>query len=238
MDRRAFLETGGYAALAAGLGHAACTPARAMSRLDRIGVQLYTVRGEMAKNVEGTLDRVAEIGYQEVEFVGYFDRSPEQIRDALLASGLDAPAAHIPLESLDDGWERQLEVAEIAGHRYLVVAWIPPAQRKGVDAYKRFAGLFNRAGEQARTQGITFAFPLNGGDVGFELGDSAFQRKYLLSVVMELPVKLIGIKPILIDHAEDSFAGPSLCLHLFLGFLDTARQLFQPFFLPSSIEQG
>ena len=83
MDRRRFLETGGFAALASsGFGQLSCARAGATGRLDQIGVQLYTVRDAMAGNVEETLDRVAAIGYGEVEFAGYFERTPEQIRDA------------------------------------------------------------------------------------------------------------------------------------------------------------
>ncbi len=158
MDRRAFVEAGGYAALAAGLGQAACAPANAAGRLDRIGAQLYTVRREMAESVEATLDQVAEIGYREVEFAGYFGRSPEQIRDALGASGLDAPSTHVPLGSLGDGWERQLDAALVMGHRYVVVAWIAAEQRHRIDDYRRYADQFNRAGERARERGLRFAY--------------------------------------------------------------------------------
>lgn len=158
MDRRTFLETSGVAAMAASLGPMACRQASAGRRLDRIGVQLYTVRGEMEKNLEGTLDRVAEIGYDEVEFAGYFGRSAEQIRDALQASGLTAPSAHVPVGSLGDGWEAQLDAATIAGHRFVVVAWIPPGQRQRIDDYKRYAEQFNRAGERARERNLTFAY--------------------------------------------------------------------------------
>ncbi len=159
MDRRRFLETGGFAALASsGFGQLACARAGATGRLDQIGVQLYTVRDAMAGNVEETLDRVAAIGYGEVEFAGYFERTPEQIRDALRASGLAAPASHVPVETLDADWDAQLEAAETMGHRYLVVAWLAPEQRSTIDDYRRFAELFNQAGERAQAAGIGFAY--------------------------------------------------------------------------------
>ena len=67
-------------------------------RIQKIGLQLYTVRKEMEKDVEGTLAKVAAIGYKEVEFAGYFNRTPGQIKTILKTNGLAAPSAHtVPL---------------------------------------------------------------------------------------------------------------------------------------------
>ena len=46
-------------------------------------MQLYTVRDAMAKDFDGTLAKVAELGYKEVEFAGYFDKSPQDVKAAL-----------------------------------------------------------------------------------------------------------------------------------------------------------
>src|SRR5437870_5324330 len=52
-------------------------------KLDRIGLQLYTVRHQMEKDFEGTIARVAATGYREVEFAGYFGRNPRDVRALL-----------------------------------------------------------------------------------------------------------------------------------------------------------
>lgn len=169
MNRRHWLEATGRAAGAAVL--AALLPpdvlrsvsAGGSRRLDRIGLQLYTVRSQMdtargPRSVEETLDRVARIGYSEVQFAGYFGRSPRQIRAALDASGLQAPGGHIPFPALRERWAETVEAGLVMGHRYLVVAWIPPDERRTIDGYKRVAELFNRAAEQARSAGILFAY--------------------------------------------------------------------------------
>src|SRR5215213_8020503 len=80
IDRRAFIGTLG-AAYVAGVRVEA-------KKLQRLGMQLYTVRTEMEKSVDETLAKVAAIGYKEVEFAGYFKRTPGQIRDALKQNGL------------------------------------------------------------------------------------------------------------------------------------------------------
>ncbi|MBI2614110.1 MAG: sugar phosphate isomerase/epimerase, partial [Gemmatimonadetes bacterium] len=133
-------------------------PAPSTDKLDRIGLQLYTVRGEMGKDVERTLARVAEIGYREVEFAGYFNREPKAVRAALDAVGLAAPSAHVPFESLEKAWRKTLDDAGVVGHRYLVVPWIPEEQRQGADGYRRVGEMFNRAGEEAKKAGIQFGY--------------------------------------------------------------------------------
>ena len=159
-DRRAFLRTLGAAAVAGKLGRplAEWGGASHAAKLDRIGLQLYTVRTEMGRDFEGTLARVAQVGYTEVEFAGYFDRKPEAVKAALTRAGLVAPSPHLPLETVRDRWAQTLEDARTIGHRYVVVPWIPVEQRRTADDYKRIAELFNRAGAEARQAGLRFAY--------------------------------------------------------------------------------
>ncbi len=121
-------------------------------------MQLYTVRSAMAESVERTLERVAKIGYKEVEFAGYFGRSAQQIRQLLDQTGLSAPAAHTPLEPLETAWEATVDFAAEAGHQYLVVPSIAPANRTSLDDYRRMADRFNRVGERAAAAGLTFGY--------------------------------------------------------------------------------
>ena len=127
-------------------------------RLERIGVQLYTVRQAMQQDVDQTLARVAEIGYREVEFAGYFNRSPREVRAALEAVGLDAPASHVLLAEGDGAWDKTLEAATLVGHDMLIVAWIPETRRRTLDDYRAVADSLNRAGEKARSAGIQFGY--------------------------------------------------------------------------------
>jgi sugar phosphate isomerase/epimerase len=132
--------------------------APAATRLKLIGVQLYTVRELLQKDFEGTLARLAAIGFREVEFAGYVGRSPQAVRAALKTAGLDAPSAHVPIETARDHWPRALEAAHVIGHKYLVVAWLPEKERGALDGYRTAADLFNRVGEQANAAGLRFAY--------------------------------------------------------------------------------
>lgn len=155
MHRREMLRWSAGAALTAAFPFPRCASGRT---LERIGLQLYTVRAAMARDVEGTLARVAAIGYREVEFAGYFDRTPAAVKAALANAGLDAPANHVPFETLADGWDSVLDTAAAIGHSDVLVAWIPREARPDLDGWKRVAELFNRAGERARAAGLRFGY--------------------------------------------------------------------------------
>lgn len=159
-DRRTFLKTLSAGALgAAGLAcDARGATTRAAGTLDRIGVQLYTVRQAMGDDFEGTLRRVAAIGYAEVEFAGYFGRPPAAVRAVLDDVGLRAPSAHVSYEVLGDDWGPILETANVVGHDYLICPGLPRSVTESIAGYQRVADVFNRAGERAREAGISFGY--------------------------------------------------------------------------------
>jgi sugar phosphate isomerase/epimerase len=132
--------------------------ARYAGEIERVGLQLYTLRNEMGKDFEGTLDKVSAIGYREVEFAGYFGRTPQQVKAALSHSGLSAPSSHVSLQAMRSDWNKALESAAMIGHHYLVLAYLLPEERKSLDDYKKLADLMGRAGEDCRRAGLQFAY--------------------------------------------------------------------------------
>ncbi len=99
INRRSFLSTASQSVV----GAVALTALNriegeaATTKLGGIGVQLYTVRGEMEKDFEGSLEKIAAIGYKEVEFAGYYNKSPNEIKAILDRHSLTAPSTHAPL---------------------------------------------------------------------------------------------------------------------------------------------
>ncbi len=158
--RRNFLATLGVAALGiANRDALAATEILAPHRkIKRVGLQLYTVRDLMKADLPGTLAKVAAIGYKEVEFAGYFGRTPAQIRDLLRRDGLTSPSTHLPFESLDTTWQKQLDDAKAVGHHWATIAYIAEEKRKTLDDWKRHAATFNRAAAQAKSAGLRFAY--------------------------------------------------------------------------------
>ena len=158
MKRRAFMHTLGAAA-AGGL-LAPYRRARA-GRLERIGLELYAVRHEMAKDPERTLAAIRAIGYTEVELLwsfGNFGRTPAQVAATLKNEGLRAPSCHMSAETIFVGWERSLETAKLLGHEYLIVPDFDDWTKQTLDDWLQWADRFNAAGAVARRAGIWLAF--------------------------------------------------------------------------------
>jgi sugar phosphate isomerase/epimerase len=130
----------------------------AADRLERIGIQLYTLRSLMEKDFEGTIARVAGIGYKEVEFAGYFGRTPQQVRDVLKKNGLTSPSTHIPMPADDAAWAATLNQAKAIGHEWVVIPWIDEAQRKAPEDWARMADKFNALAAKAKAAGLRFAY--------------------------------------------------------------------------------
>jgi sugar phosphate isomerase/epimerase len=154
MNRRAFLGTSAATVLASELSWA--YPAE--HKLKAVGVQLYTVRNSMKSDFAGTVAKVAEIGYKEVEFAGYFDHSPKDISALLKKTGLTAPSCHVGYDVVEGKWAEQIEAAHTIGHKFIVCPWIDAKQRTEPDGYQRAAELFQKAGEESHKAGIQFAY--------------------------------------------------------------------------------
>jgi len=155
MDRRTFVG----AVSAAMLARASRTAQRSPSRkLDKIGLQLYTVRDLMKRDVEGTLADVARTGYREVEFAGYYEHPAAEVRAMLERHGLVSPSSHVAFEAIEAGWDQVLADCHTVGHQWATVAWIPAERRKTADDWKRIAELFNKAGAACRAAGLRFAY--------------------------------------------------------------------------------
>ena len=165
LDRRSFLALVGAVAAERTLRRADGISVDAISDalgagakpLGAIGVQLYTVRDEMKKDVAATLAHVASVGYKEVELAGLFDKTPAEFRALLDSNGLKAPSAHMPIGTPDQ-WAKSLETANALGCEYITVPWLDEKARQSLDDYKRIAEEFNGAAEKAKAAGLRFAY--------------------------------------------------------------------------------
>ena len=158
MKRRIFLQTLSVAATGT---IALPRQAFARGRLDRIGLELYSVRAAMRADPERTLAAVRASGYTDVELLWSFDnfgRKPAQVRATLAQEGLRAPSAHIAPETMLKDWDRSLDWAKLLGHEYLIVPSLTADTRTSLDAWRVWADRFNMAGAAARRAGIWLAF--------------------------------------------------------------------------------
>jgi sugar phosphate isomerase/epimerase len=149
MDRRKFLIASAAAA---------ALPSWAAAQSRNIGLQLYTVRNELTKDFQATLNAIARIGYREVELAGFLDVAPGAIRAMLDHAGLTAPSAHFEYAALRDGWAMVLSAAEKLGLKFIVCPWVEEGLRRDLENWKRVAQTFNLVGEQSRRAGLQFAY--------------------------------------------------------------------------------
>jgi sugar phosphate isomerase/epimerase len=129
-----------------------------------LGVQLYSVRAAMPKDVPGTLARVRALGFQEVELAGTAGMSAQEFRRELDRAGLTATSMHVGYERLRDSLDAVLAEAAALGVRYVGVAWIPHARgQRFTEANARAAAAdFNRWGRAARDRGLRFFYHIHG----------------------------------------------------------------------------
>jgi sugar phosphate isomerase/epimerase len=130
----------------------------AAGRLESIGMQLYTVRDLLPGDFYGTLEALREIGFRELEFAGYYDQPPAEIRARLDDLGLTAPATHMDSARLRTQLDGLVEISQVLGHRYVVCSWVPPEERGGLDQWSRLADELAGWAEKCRAAGLQLAY--------------------------------------------------------------------------------
>jgi sugar phosphate isomerase/epimerase len=197
MDRRSFVKVAAGAAIGGMVGIACRKEATlgeepqaapALRSLERIGVQLYSVRYLMEQDFAGTLAAVAAAGYDEVEFAGYFDKPAKEVRAILDGVGLDAPASHVSIDALRNDLAGTIAAAATVGHRYLVCPWIAEQERTLV-GYQQIAAFFNEVGGACREAGMRFGY--HNHDFEFSAVDGRIPMELLIE---ETDAELVDIE--------------------------------------------
>jgi sugar phosphate isomerase/epimerase len=157
MNRRTFLETAATVT-AATLLTSRMSWAAGDHKIEKVGLQLYTVRDLMKDDFDGTIAKVAQIGYKEVEFAGYFGRTGAQVRAVCEKNGLTPISTHVQYDELDDKFPSVIETSKAIGLKYIVCPWIPEELRKSPDIWNKAAEKFNRCGEASKKAEMQFAY--------------------------------------------------------------------------------
>ena len=156
--RRSFLKAAGAVA--------ACAAApRLEARRPQVpvGLQLYSVRDQLAKDFRGTLAQVHGAGYSVVEAAGYFDRTAADFRQAMETAGLRCVSTHQPLNLLETELDKWIDYGQTLGLEYMICSSSGGMHRnastKGpqtLDDWHWIAGEFNRIGAKVKASGMTF----------------------------------------------------------------------------------
>ncbi|MDQ0198001.1 sugar phosphate isomerase/epimerase family protein [Neobacillus ginsengisoli] len=122
-----------------------------------VAVQMFTLRDECEKDFAGTLKKVADLGFDGVEFAGYYGLTAIEVKALLDELGLKAAASHVPLEELESNLAGVIEDQKILGSNYVVCPYLTPERRSEND-YKALIAFLERAGEECRREGITLCY--------------------------------------------------------------------------------
>jgi len=124
-----------------------------------IGVQLYSVRKDCEKDLPGTLQALAKMGYAGVEFAGYYGRTAAELKTLLDANGLKAAGTHTGLDTLEaDALARTIDFNQAIGNKLLICPWIPEERRKTVDDWKKLASEFDALADKVAPHGMRVGY--------------------------------------------------------------------------------
>ncbi|PYK99994.1 MAG: sugar phosphate isomerase [Verrucomicrobia bacterium] len=127
-----------------------------------IGLQLYSLRDQFAKNVPATLDQVRRLGIEYIELAGTYNLAPEKFKEQLDARGLKPISGHFPFERYRDDVEGVARDAKALGLQYAGCAWIPHQDPFDEKTCREAAAVFNRAGEALAKHGLKFFYHTHG----------------------------------------------------------------------------
>ncbi|MES2417098.1 MAG: sugar phosphate isomerase/epimerase [Bacteroidota bacterium] len=152
-----------------------------------LGLQLWTLRDLLPKDVKGTIAKVADAGYNQVETFGYslkdkfWGLDAKAFNNLLKQNGLTAPSGHYDMDGFISGQNNTalksyIEAANILGSEYVTVPYLGDQLRKTADDFKKIAAKLNEAGEICKSAGIklayhnhNFEFKKFGNTTGFEI---------------------------------------------------------------------
>ena len=129
---------------------------------ERIGLQLYSLREQFARDVPKTLDQVRDFGIKYVETHSTYGLTPEKFRAELDSRGLKAVSGHFPYERFRDQIEEVAREAKILGLQYAGSAWIPHKEPFDEKTCREAIKVFNHAGEVLAKHGLKFFYHTHG----------------------------------------------------------------------------
>jgi len=124
-----------------------------------IALQLYSVREDCGKDFPGSLKAVAEMGYEGVEFAGYYDYSAEDLKKMLDDLGLGVAGTHIGVDVIQgDPLQETVDFALALGNKHIVVPGLPENYRNSKEAWQKTADLFSEVAETLMAQGLHLGY--------------------------------------------------------------------------------
>jgi sugar phosphate isomerase/epimerase len=128
-----------------------------MKRLP-VALQLYTVRDQLKNDFRGVVHRVAEIGYDGIQFAGYGGLSASEMRQLLQETGLKPAGTHTGLNVLENELDKEIDYNLEIGNKWIICPSLPEARRQDVNGWREIAATLNKIGERCRDRGALLGY--------------------------------------------------------------------------------
>lgn len=149
----------------------------------KVGLQLYSIREDMEKDVDAALAKVKAMGYDYVEFAGYFGKSAEEVRALLDKHGLECVSVHQTYEVFLEDAKSNIEYLKTIGAKYSAVPWMDVEKHKGHDAFEQTVKEFKQVGAALKEADIQLLY--HNHDFEFGKADDKFLLDWLYESVPE-----------------------------------------------------
>ena len=158
-DRRTFIKNSGLFALSVPFANGKLISEFDSLSLPAIGIQLYMVRDDMKKDPAGTLKKLGQMGYTQIESFGgdegiFWGKTNEEFNSMARNNGLTLVSSHY--EGNNEGFEKTAALSAEIGMKYLIYPWKGP--QKSIDDFKKIADEFNGYGAICNKHGLRFAY--------------------------------------------------------------------------------
>lgn len=201
-SRRSFIKSGALAIAAAAVFNKSALAAGL--KPDKVGVQLYSVRDDMAKDPLPSLKKLAGMGYKNVEHANYVNRKfygypAREFRKVLDDLGLKMPSGHTVMgidhwdkakKDFTDSWKLTVEDAATLGQSYVISPWMDESYRKTYDDLMRCLDIFNKSGELCSKAGMKFGYHNH----DFEFSQKLNNEKVFDIIMRTIDPKLVALQ--------------------------------------------
>lgn len=167
-----------------------------------IGYQLYSAREDVAQDMNAVFQALSAMGYDGVEFAGFFGHSAQEIKEMLEANHLQAVSSHVPVQEIERDMYGTIAFHQQIGCRYIAIPYLDDSRRPGTPGFAGMIQLIYRFGRLCRQAGIQllyhnhdFEFVPVSGEYGLDFLYDAIPEKLLKTELDTCWVKYAGEDP-------------------------------------------
>ncbi|MBE7042956.1 MAG: sugar phosphate isomerase/epimerase, partial [Ruminococcaceae bacterium] len=124
----------------------------------KVGLQLYSVRDDMAEDMLGTLKKVKEMGYDCVEFAGYFDHTAEEVKAMLDEVGLECVSVHQVYAPFLEQEQEMIDYLKVLGAKYCAIPWMGLENHKGNEGFEQAIADITKVAKALKENGIQMLY--------------------------------------------------------------------------------